>query len=184
MSTMKIGTDIWIPAIDVLWFGFLKELYSRPGGRFLNFNKDYLGTMKNPGIIVNEYKRTVSIYNKKIFSKNAGEIIIDYHIVAALYIRSFLKYKPFFLDIPNETKNIDTCLYTEFPNEYFIIPFLEAMFKACNDDFDGILAMNPNYRENFINLLISYKENISRLEPIVFSRTISAIEQQYFIRSF
>ena len=178
-SKMEFGSDTWIPEIKTLCFEFQKNLQKRPGGKFLQF-RDELGTIEKPGRIVKEYHKTARILKSEIFNKNTGQSHIDYHKIASLYIRSFLKYKPFYLDIPKETKNIEQCLLTKLPNEYFAIPFLEAMFRAWNDDFEGQLRLDQNYRDNFIKLLYYYKNNINRLDPISFSNTLFLIERQYF----
>jgi hypothetical protein len=65
-------------------------------------------------------------------------------------------------------------------NEYFVIPFLEVIFRAWNDDFEGLLRLDQNYRDNFIKLLHYYKKNIDKLDPLFFSNTLYLIEQQYF----
>jgi len=174
------GSDTWIPSIKNLCFDFLKYLQEhRIGGRFLKF-RDYLGTIEKPGRIIKEYHKTVKKLKNEIFRNEANKSFIDYHKITSLYIRSFLKYKPFFLDKPKETKNIELCLQTMLPNEYFVLPFLETMFRAWNNDFEGQLRMDTNYRDNFIKLLYRYKMNINTLDPISFSNTIYLIEQRYF----
>jgi hypothetical protein len=130
---------------------------------------------------VKEYHRTVSILKKEIYGENAGYEKINHHKIAALYIRAFLKYQPFYLDIPDETKNYKTCYYTELANEYFIIDYMEAIFKAANNDFDGELQMDPDHKVDFIKLLYSYKKDISKLDPLALADIIGLIEKQYFI---
>ena len=176
---IEFGSDSWIPEIKNLCFDFLKNLQKHPGGRFLQF-KDDLGTAEKPGRIVEEYHKSALLLKDEIFGANSNRSYIDYHKIAALYIRSFLKFKPFYLDIPKETNAVELCLLTKLPNEYFSIPFLEAIFRAWNDDFDGLLRLDKNYRDNFIKLLYHYKSNIDSLDPISFSNTIYLIERQYF----
>jgi hypothetical protein len=178
-SGIKFNSDIWIPEIKSLCLEFCKNLQKHPGGRFLKFRDD-LGTATQPGKIVKEYHKTVKILKKQIFAKETPQSHIDYHKIASLYIRSFLKYKPFYLNIPKETKNVELCLQTMLSNEYFVIPFLEVIFRAWNDDFEGLLRLDRNYRDNFIKLLHYYKNNIDKLDPVSFSNTIYLIEQQYF----
>jgi hypothetical protein len=180
---IRFNSDIWIPEIKSLCFEFCKYLQqNRPGGRFIKF-RDNLGTTEKPGKIVREYHKTVKILKDKIFTKNADQSHIDYHKIASLYIRSFLKYKPFYLDIPKETNNVELCLQTKLANEYFAIPFLEAVFRAWNDDFERLLRLDENYRDNLIKLLYYYKNNITKFDPVSFSNTIYLIEQHYFQRS-
>ena len=176
---MQFGSDTWIVGLKILCFNFLKNLQKRPGGAFLKFRDD-LGTVEKPGRIVKEYHRTVTLLKKNIFGKDADHSLVDYHKIAALYIRSFLKFKPFFLDIPKETKTPDLCLYTKLPNEYFAIPFLDAVFRAGNEDYNRQLRMDPAYRDDFIKLLYHYKKDISLFDPVSFSNIIFLIEQQYF----
>jgi len=173
------GSDTWIPEIKNLCFDFLKYLQKRPGGRFLHF-RDELGTPEKPGRIVKEYHKTAKILKNEIFMKDAGQSYIDYHKITALYIRSFLKFKPFYLDIPKETKDIELCLQTKLANEYFALPFLETIFRAWNNDFEGLLRLDQNYKDNFIKLLYYYKNHIDRLDPVSFSNTIYLIERQFF----
>jgi hypothetical protein len=175
----KLGSDVWIPAIKTLCFEFLKNLQKHPGGKFLKFS-DELGTAEEPGRIVKEYHKTVKLLKKEIFGSQTAPSNIDYHKIAALYIRSFLKYKPFYLEIPQEAKTSELCLLTKLPNEYFSIPFLEAIFRAWNDDFDGLLRLDTIYRDNFIKLLYHYKNNIGALDVVSFSNIIYLIERKYF----
>jgi len=173
------GSDAWIPELKNLCFDFLKYLQKCPGGRFLRF-RDELGIAEKPGRIVREYHKTAKILKNEIFMGDADQSHIDYHKIASLYIRSFLKYKPFYLEKPKETKDIELCLQTMLANEYFVIPFLETMFRAWNNDFEGLLRLDKNYRDNFIKLLYHYKTDIDRFDPISFSNTIYLIEQQFF----
>jgi len=178
-NNLKFGSDTWIPGIKNLCFDFLKNLQKRPGGRFLQFRDD-LGTIEKPGRIVKEYHKTAKVLKNEIFIEDSDKSRIDYHKIASLYIRSFLKYQPFFLNKPKETKNIEVCLYTMLPNEYFTIPFLETMFRAWNNDFEGLLTLEKNYRDNYIKLLYHYKNNIDNFDPVSFSNIIYLIERQYF----
>jgi hypothetical protein len=178
-SGIKLNSDIWIPDIKNLCMEFCKNLQKHPGGRFLEFRDD-LGTAEKPGKIVKEYHKTVRILKNRIFTKGATQSHIDYHKIASLYIRSFLKYKPFYLNIPKETKNAELCLQVMLANEYFAIPFLEVIFRAWNDDFEGLLRIDENYRDNFIKLLNYYKNDVDKLDPVSFSNTIYLIEKQYF----
>jgi len=140
-NDIKFGSDIWIPEIKNLCFSFLEYLRKSPGGSFLYF-RDYLGTAEKPGRIVVEYHRTAKLLKNDIFGKDSSQSYIDYHKIASLYIRSFLKYKPFYLDIPKETKNIELCLQVKLANEYFSLPFLETIFRAWNNDFGGLLKID------------------------------------------
>lgn len=178
-NDIKFGSDVWIPDIKNLCFDFLEYLRKSPGGSFLCF-RDYLGTAEKPGKIVVEYHKTAKLLKNDIFGKDSNQSYIDYHKIASLYIRSFLKYKPFYLDIPKETKIIELCLQVKLANEYFSIPFLETIFRAWNNDFKGMLRLDQIYRDNFIKLLYHYKNNIRSLDPLAFSNTIYLIERQYF----
>jgi len=144
---------------------------------------DYVGTKECPGKIVKEYHKSTIALKKRIFGYDFKEYHIDHHKIAALYIRSFLKFKPFIIDVPKETKTYASCLQTKLPNEYFSLVFLETVFRAWNNDFEGLLKLNPKYRDNYIKLLNYYKKDIKRLDPVSFSNTIYLIEQQYFERS-
>ena len=42
----------------------------------------------------------------------------------------FNKYRLFYFDVPDETKYFDVCLYTKLANEYFVIAFLESIFRG------------------------------------------------------
>jgi hypothetical protein len=179
----RMGSDKWIPAINDLCFDFLENLRKRPGGRFLRFQDELLGTEENPGRIVEEYHKTAHSLKAEIFGKYADQSHIDYHKIASIYISSFLKYKPFCPYNPEETKNIEWCLITKNPNEYFSIPFLAAIFQSWNEmfDSDGLLRMDPLYRDNFIKLLYHYGKDINKLDPLSLSNIIFLIEQCYFI---
>jgi len=157
-------------------------MQKRPGGRFLAFS-DEIGTIEEPGRIIKEYHRTVTKYKKEIYGSNANTNYVDHHKIAALYIRAFLKYKPFYFDVPDETKYFELCLYTKLANEYFTIALLAALFQSWNNDFDGELLIDTNYKDDYIKLLYRFKKNINLLDPMALSNTIYLIEQQYFIRS-
>jgi len=179
-SVSKFGSDTWIPKLNDLCFAFLKNMQKRPGGQFLRFKNDLLGTKEKPGKIIEEYHKSVEIFKRDIYGDNAANSNIDHHKIAAFYIRSFLMHKPFVLDIPADTKNPELCLYASLPNEYFSIPYLAAVFKTANDKFDGILRMPRVYMNNFIKLLSHYKNNIEKLEPAALSNIFYLIEQLYF----
>ena len=152
------------------------------GGQFLNFN-DGLGTEDNPGKIVLEYHESAVKFKVETYGNIASLSHINYHKIAAFYIRSFLKYRLFSLEIPKEPKNIEVSLYAKLANEYFVIDFLEAIFMAWNNDFNGVLSLDPVYKDTFIKHLYRYSKDIALLDPITFSDIISFIEQKYFYRS-
>jgi len=176
---IKLNSDIWLPELSNLCYDYLKCLNNYPGGRFVRFI-DYIGTAENPGKIVKEYHKTVISLKKNLFGINYMNYQIDHHKIAALYIRSFLKFQPFVLDIPNETKEYELCLQSKLPNEYFALVFLETVFRAWNDDFEGLLKLDQSYRDSFIKLLYHYKNDIKSLDPLAFSNTIYLIEKQFF----
>jgi len=179
-SVSQFPSDNWIPFIVDMCFNFCEENLNNPGGHYLSFRDLLFGTIKKPGKIVKEYHRTASLLKKAIYGDKANQEKIDHHKIAALYIRSILKYKPFSLDIPKESKNTETCLLTEFPNEYFIIDFLEAVFKAANNNINGKLVMSRDYEADFIKLLCQYEKNPSSLDPLSLANTICTIEKLYF----
>jgi len=180
-SVSQFPSDKWIPYVVNMCFEFLKTMSKHHGGRFLAFRDELLGSIERPGKIVKEYHETASKLKQRIYGEKADHEKIDHHKIAALYIRSFLKYQLFCFDIPEETKNYKTCYYTELANEYFIIDYMEAIFKAANNDFDGELQMDPDYKVDFIKLLYSYKKDISKLDPLALADIICLIEKQYFI---
>jgi len=181
-TVSTFGSDRWIPDLKILCFDFLKNLQKRPGGRFLKF-RDEIGSIAEKGRIIKEYNKTAIIYKDAIYGGDANSKRIDHHKIAALYIRAFLKYKPFYFDVPDETKYFEVCLYTKLANEYFSIPFLAALFKSGNNDFDGKLEMDVTYKDQFIKLLYSYKKDIQNLNPLALSNIIYLIEQHYFKHS-
>jgi hypothetical protein len=174
-------SDAWIPAIKNLCLDFLKFLQKRPGGQYLKFRDD-IGTAEKPGRIIKEYHNSHKIFKKMIFGRQADKSLLNHHKIAALYIRAFLVCQPFYLEIPEGIKP-EQCLLTILPNEFFILPFLDAVFRAWRMEFDGALRLDPVYREDFIKLLYSYKKDINKLDVMSFSYTISIIEKHYFIPS-
>lgn len=180
MSSQKaFNSDVWIPDIRNLCLEFLGKLKSLPGGQYLKFS-DELGTIENPGKLVKEYHGTVTILKNEIFKKDAETFNIDYHKIAAVYIRSFLKFQPFFLDAPGI--KIAPCRLVKLANEYFCLPFLEAIFRAFNKDYAGLLELG-NYKDYFIKLLFYYRKNIERLDPLSFAHIIFFVEKEYFYHS-
>jgi len=176
----EFPSDIWIPHIVKICGEFLSLVSKNcPGGCYLRF-RDEIGTIEKPGKIVKEYHRTASLLKVEIFGEYALQQYIDHHKIIALYIRSFLKYQPFFLKLPDPTKYYKTCKYTQLPNEYFLIDYIETIFKAANNDIHGELLMDPAYEEDFIKLLYGYKKDITKLDPISLAHNIHHIEQQYF----
>jgi hypothetical protein len=182
-NEINLSSDAWIPAIRGLCSDFYNYLKKCPGGNFLQFRDD-IGTIEKPGKIVTEYHRTAIQLKDEIFGQNANQFQMDHHKIAALYIRSFLMHKPFYLEIPKASeRNPGTCMFTESPNEYFMLPFLQTIFKAWNNDFDGLLCLDPFYKGNFIKLLYRFGNNIDTLDPLSLANIIYLIEQRYFIRS-
>jgi len=175
----RLPSDKWIPHILKVCGEFLSLVSKYPGGRFLTFRNE-IGTIEKPGKIVKEYHRTASLLKIEMYGDHAYKEHIDHHKIIALYIRSFLKYQPFFLNIPDSTKYYKTNRYTLLPNEYFIIDYMETIFKAANNDIYGELLMDPDYEDYFIRLLYDYKKNLSKLHPKYFANDIYHIEQRYF----
>ena len=183
-STARFHSDVWIPKIKNLCLGFLSEMQNYPGGQYLRFS-DELGTVERPGRIVKEYHRSVAKFKTEVYGENTEQELINYYKIAAFYIRSFLMHKPFYEEVPNGIRNPEFCDYTKLPNEYFVIPYLEAIFKGWNEDFDGSLELHKDrmFMDNFIQHLHRFKKNIETLDPVSFSATIRLIEKQYFRRS-
>lgn len=175
----RFPSDVWIPHILKVCGEFLSLISKYPGGRYLTF-RNGIGTIEKPGKIVKDYHRTASLLKVEIFGENANQERIDHHKIIALYIRSFLKYQPFFLDFPDPEGFYKTCKYTQLPNEYFLIDYMETIFKAANNDIHGELLMAPTYQDYFIKLLYDYKNDLSKFDPISFAHNIYHIEQQYF----
>jgi len=176
----EFGSDKWLPNLQELCFEVLKNLKNRSGGRFLRLKDELVGTTEKPGKIVEEYHTSAALLKQKIFGDNAPKSHLDHHKIAALYIRSFLIYQPFILDIPAETENKDRCLNTMLPNEYFSIAYLAAIYKSWNKKFDWTLKMDARYKFDFIKLLYRYKKNINLLDPLTLSNIIYLIEKHYF----
>jgi hypothetical protein len=88
-----------------------------------------------------------------------------------------------YLDAPYSSRLFTPFKYTNSPNEYFILSFLEAFFRGWNDDFLGLLRLDDNYRDDFINTLSQYKMDISLLNPVSFSERLCFIEKRYFYKS-
>jgi hypothetical protein len=177
----KFGSDKWLPDINKLCFDYLRNLEKRPGSKFVKFRDTLLGTAQNPGPIVQEYHDSATKFKIETYGAHAADAHIDYHKIAALYIRAFLIHKPFINDPPAHYS--DVSLYAMLPNEYFSILFLDVMFKAWNNDFDGKLRITNPYYGNFIKLLHHFLLSPETLDVVSFSNTIYLIEQQYFIRS-
>jgi len=176
----KFGSDEWLPALRNLCIDFLKNLKGRPGGRFLCFRDELIGTKEKPGEIVKEYHRTANELKKVIFGDNASKEHLDYHKIAALYIRSFLKYRPFYFDVPDETKYFETCLNTKLANEYFAVIYLATIIKCWKNDLNGTLEIDAKYKFDFIKLLYRYKIDIDKLDPLALADVIYLIEKRYF----
>jgi hypothetical protein len=174
-------SDVWLPDLIVLCQDFQRRFSEFPGGRFLVFHDKYIGTVDKPGKIVKGYHKSVDKLKEKMFSPLANTHNIDYHKIAALYILSFLECKPFRLDIPKETKKPGISWYVMLANEYFSISFLEAVFKAGNNNFKRKLQIAECYKKDYIKMLFEHKQNITKLEPLTFAHVIYHIEQRYFL---
>jgi hypothetical protein len=174
-------SDVWLPDLTVLCFNFQKHFSEYPGGRFLAFRDEYVGTEDKPGKIVKDYHESVDKLKGKIWGPHANEEHINYHKIAALYILSFLKHKPFCLDIPVETKKPEISWRVKLANEYFSIAFLEAIFKAGNNTIDGELQMDARDESEFIKMLYEHKQKTTILEPLPLAFIIKLIEQSYFV---
>jgi hypothetical protein len=177
----RFGSDKWLPDLNELCFDYLRNLEKRPGSKFVKFKDTLLGTAQNPGPIVQEYHDSATKFKVETYGAYVLDSHIDYHKIAALYIRAFLIHKPFVNDPPANYS--DVSLLAKLPNECFSIPFLNVMFKAWNNDFNGKLRMTDPYRINFIKLLHHFLLSPETLDFVSLSNTIYLIEQQYFIRS-
>jgi len=174
------GSDQWIPELQNLYFEVLKNLKNRPGGRFLRFKDDLVGTIEKPGKVVEEYHVSANLLKQEIYGNNAQGSHLDRHKIAALYIRSFLIHKPLCLDIPDETDNKDRCLNTVLSNEYFCLAYLAVIFKGWNEKLDWTLQMDTRYKFDFIKLLYRFEKDISKLDTLTLSNIIYLIEKYFF----
>jgi hypothetical protein len=174
------GSDQWIPDLHKLCFDVLENLQKRPGGQFLRFRGDFLGSIEKPGVIVEEYHASATLLKQELFGNNASNSNLDHHKIAALYIRSFLMYEPFCLEIPVETKNTERCLNVALANEYFSIAYLATIFKGWNNKYDWSLQMDSKYKFDLIKLLYRYRKDINKLDPLALSNIICLIEKHFF----
>jgi hypothetical protein len=141
----------------------------------------FFAPIEKPGKIIEEYYRSAKRLKEELFSSNAINASISHHKIIALCIRSFLKYKPFYLDSPSNKKDYECCLLTKLPNEYFSLVYISAIFSAFNNDFDGTLVMVERDRFDFIKLLYRYEKDIDSLDPLTLSYIINLIEQTFFL---
>ena len=176
-------SDVWMPDIIKLGSAFLEYLSQLPGGKNLVFKDDLIGYIHKKGLMVEDYNQDLKKLKTDIFGSDSGTFCADHHKIAALYIRAFLKHKPFRLDVNAETDPSLPSLMTKLPNEHFSIVFLATILKAFNakNGIDGELVMDKEYRGNFVKLLYHYRMNTDRLDPLSLSNTIFLIEQRYFI---
>jgi hypothetical protein len=172
------GSDAWLSDVKELCFNFYKYIKQYPGGDYLYF-KDEIGDKNKPGKIVKEYHKSANKLKLEIFGDNAKDKLIDYHKIGSLYIRSFLKVMPFYIKIPKIIKEPQISMYIKSANEFFVIAYLEALFKAWNF-IDGELRMTNAYRESFIMQLYQYSKDITKLDPTSFSGKIYLIEKLFF----
>jgi len=176
----EFGSDEWLPDLHKLCIEVLKNLQKHPGGRFLCFRDDYIGTKEKPGVIVKEYHESLRILKKEIYEEFASTSVVDRHKIIALYIRSFIKHPPFFLDIPVETDNKDRCLNTVLSNEYLSVAYLAVVFKAWDNRYDWELQIDQRYKFDFIKLLYHYKKDINKFDALALSNIICLIEKHFF----
>ncbi len=182
----RFNSDKWIPDLRNLCLGFSSYMTNNqyPGSEHLKFS-DEIGDFENPGKIIQEYHASANEFKTFNFGDNDNLSYIDHHKIAAIYIRAFLMYSPFYIDIPAESKKANPCKYVYFANEYFIIALLSSMFKAWDKHADGEicnknLLMPVHYRESFIKLMYHYKGDISKIDLPSFANLIYLIEQHYF----
>jgi hypothetical protein len=180
-------SDDLMKKINDLYTEFQRKIGEIIGCQYLCINEANVGTIGEfSGEIHREYRRMIDILNRysnykvEVYIKNIGGSLIDYHLFAALYIRSFFVYPPFSLEIPRYSSDFIPSKYTNFPNEYFIIYFLEAIFQIRNNDFIKRLRLDNEFKIDFVNSLSRYKENINLLNIITFANEIGIIENKYF----
>jgi hypothetical protein len=176
LTETKFYSDTWINPLTDLCLSFLEFLQKKPGGQYICFKETLIGTEEEPGEIIKEYHRTAILLKKELFVK-----YLDHHKIAALYIRSFLKYCPFYIGVPDNIKNQELYLYTSLSNEYFSILLLDTIFKAFNGSLNKTLIIDERYKLNFVKLLYHYKRDIDKLDLLTFSNIINLIEQLYFM---
>jgi len=179
---IKFESDSYITLIKSRCVKFLSKVQSYPGGKFLRFS-DELGTEEHPGRIVQEYHSTALLLNSFGYRVETDDEVIDKYLFIALYIRAFLHYQPFSLDAPDNPKLLTSCKYTIFPNEYFIIVLIEAIFRFYSNDNNGQLRLDDKYQDEFIETLSQYKMDLNLFNPISFSEKLHEIEQRYFYKS-
>jgi len=181
-------SDYLMHKIKDLCAEFQRNVGRSLGGQYLCINEGNVGTIGEfSGEIYQEYHRIFDILKKgsihtvEVYDESIDSSITDYHLSVAVFIRSFLTYPPFCIDVPMILEKIKHNKYINFPNEYFIIYFLTAIFQLRNNDFDKTLRLDNDFQIKFVNLLSQYRENIESLSPIPFANEIGLIEHNYFI---
>lgn len=164
----------WIPEIKGLCLDFISDLKKQKysGNNFLIFN-DIFGTTKQPGEIAKDINFCIKKDKKKT-------IIVDKHRGAACFIKYFLKYKLIERNIPEQLKRMRMNIRTIKPNEYFILRFLEEIFKVLNNNPNGSLVLNENEEQRYINLFSQYADNTNTCDIFHLTITIRTIEKQNF----
>ncbi|MDR1277551.1 MAG: hypothetical protein LBK02_02240 [Treponema sp.] len=174
----SFGSDTWFPHIESLFLAYLTNIQHRPGGRFVCLKKPILDVKNGP--LVKTYHELAARFKKEMFGEKSKDSFMDHHKIAALYIKAILITQPFFNDRPAETKIYEISWRSRLANEYFIIVYLSAIFKAWNGDCNKKLIIPQNYKRNLIKLFHHYLCTPQKLDVASLANTIYLIEQIYF----
>jgi len=163
-------------------------------GNIITFT-DELGTVDRPGRLITEcditarrIKRHFLLLNRRerkfnvnTFIEDTGQTMINYHLAAAIYIRSFLKNPPFSIEIARNPILQNNNMIIRPVNEYYILNFFITMFlRGINHNNNGILTLSEDKQTMFINYLTQCKNNIQNFEPVSFSDKLVEMEQEHF----
>lgn len=161
--------------IEKLLFNFLNLLKELPGGKNISLPKAFIGTNKNPSII----KKDISEYlNKieKIITNNKGIMPDKEVVIVASLIYSILKHQPFRIDPPVSTnKRADPCIRVLYPNEYFVIYFIEVMYNLKLKENDMKLTISKFHANRIVKLLEYYKKDINKCEPFALTYILELV---------
>jgi hypothetical protein len=170
--TYHFPSEKWEPDINLLAQEFLSFLTKVKGAQFLKLGQDRLDR------VFPYYYEKMSGLKSKIYGADMDKNYIDRHKIIAIYIKSILENKPFFIatGIKRDIFRVEL-----LANEYFCLCLMDTILMAWHNCEQKRLRLPPHERRCFIILLHQYRMYPETLNVISLSHIIYYIEKLFFI---
>jgi hypothetical protein len=162
----------WYSDICTLALNFLGYLTKKKKAQFIKIDIDRFHN------IFRYYYITMTDFKQRVYGKDALDNRIDKHKILAIYIKSILVNKPFFIDssIKNGFARIEL-----LANEFFCMSLIETVLKSWDKyNINRVLHIPRHERSWLVILFHQYYRFPDTLDIISLSHIIYYLEKDFF----